>query len=123
VNPDELAALWARVDAADPPPEIRLCCPRGHFLVAVALATLTTTRELLWVTPAKGRYHSPAAATFKHLDEHPHLHIDNTGPNGSTVTFSCRRCPNWKPVFGYQRLSVELAVYALAGHREYRLKN
>jgi hypothetical protein len=121
VNPDELAALWGRVDAADPPLEIQLCCPRGHFIVAVALTTLTSTKELLWVTPAKGRHHSPAAAGEEDFDDHPHVHLDNTGPHGSTVTLSCDRCPNWKPVFGYQRLAIELAVYALAGNREHRL--
>ena len=73
MNPDELAALCQRVDAADPPPEIRLCCPRGHFIAAVSIIAPkiygarqgmrpVADDDDLTIAPAHGHYHHYVSA-------------------------------------------------------------
>jgi len=144
VNPDELAALCQRIDAVNPPPEIRVCCPRGHFIAAVGIAAPklsgprlgfpTPAGDELLLIAADGRYHHYRSATgawYQGITDMcsspPKTPPKNSGfrqtftPRGTVVTLSCRRCPRWTLVRDYQRLAVELAVYALEGHREYRL--
>jgi hypothetical protein len=123
VNPDELAALCERVANAETPtetPEIRLCCPRGHFIAAVSpYIEEADGRSTLGMARAEGRYQHWASARGPRPNN-PGWTLTTT-PRGKSVTLSCRRCPRWTLTRDYQRFAVELAVHALAGHREYRL--
>lgn len=137
VNTDELAALCERI--GNEQLEIRLCCPRGHLIVAVAVGVVSFGGELMLVmAPAVGRDHSWSRRLIgdKHelagnpgftVNDDPHrpgllrpARSSSHDPFGRTVTLSCRRCRQ-QSVRDYQRLAVELAVYALAGHREHKL--
>jgi hypothetical protein len=129
VNPDELAALLEHFPVGLGP-EIQLQCPRGHFIVDLALGATAGGGELpLIMWPAAGRDHhvSKRAVVIGTPDEIAELAAGNPGfvvkegPDGLKVTLSCNRCPRWTLERNYQRLAVQLAVYALAGHPEYRL--
>ena len=124
MNTDELAALCQRV-RDEQPPEIQVCCPHGHFIVAVAITGGSAPFGPLMMWPALGRDHHlrvrriPTGAPEPDVDN-PDFTVTET-PQGLAVALSCRRCPRWTLVRDYQRLAAELAVYALAGHTEHRI--
>ena len=137
MNTDELTALCERI--RNKQLEIRLCCPRGHFIVAVAVGVVSFGDELMLVmAPEVGRHHSWSRRLIGDkpelagnpgftVNDDPHrpglsrpARSSSHDPFGRTVTLSCRRCRQ-KSVRDYQRLAVELVVYALAGHREHKL--
>jgi hypothetical protein len=123
VSPDVVRDVVERIRQGDPR-EIQVQCPRGHFLVAVRLSVATVVGGESWLSmaPAVGRDHRWLR---QRIAEHPEREGDPENyqylPNGDVVWLRCRRCPNWKPTIHHDRLAVELAVYALAGHRTHRL--
>ena len=143
MNPDQQALLCERVGAATQPLEIRVCCPRGHFLAAVSIAAPRFLEPLPGLPPltgddlllvvAEGRYHqrrSAVTAWYEGIVGDGPVLIPRPNPDfalsftehGEVVVLSCRRCPGWTPQpRNYQRIAAELATHALAGHREYRL--
>jgi hypothetical protein len=115
-------------------PEIRLCCPRGHFLVAVTLsAAVVNSTPILAMVPAVGRHHAWSRRLVGDRPERagnrsfvvaagPQRLGRSGDPLGRTVTLTCKRCPRWAPKpRDYQRLAAELAVPALAGHPDHRM--
>jgi len=134
VNSGELAALIKRI-GAEQPGEVRLCCPRGHFIVTVAIVTIVpgglTAAIPLMLVAAVGRDHTfakrpilidPSPEQLAQLDAGNPNFVLGVGRNGNpTVTLSCRRCHHWNPVYDYQRLAVHVAMSALAGHEEHRI--
>ncbi len=125
-----MAALCARVAAEAP--EIQVCCPRGHFIVALWLGPGVGPIGPLMMWPAVGRDHridkravliDPTPVQLDQLDAgNPGFTVAETPQGqGLAVALSCPRCPRWKPVHDYQRLAAELAAYALAGHQKHRL--
>lgn len=133
MNTEALAALCERV--RDHPAEIRVCCPHGHFIVAVWIGVNVSGGDpalLMW--PAVGRDHhfrkragaiiiDPTPAQLDQLDAGNPNFIPTETRNGLAVAVSCPRC-DWKtPPRDYLRLAAELAVHALAGHAEHRLSS
>jgi hypothetical protein len=129
VNPAELAALYERITDAADDPEIRLSCPRGHFIAAIALVVAQTIARLpdgqnswqniLGMSAARGRYHHHDSPRRHPTPPNPRFTVTST-PRGKFATMTCDRCPGWTLTRDYDRLATELAVYALAGHPEYR---
>jgi hypothetical protein len=121
MNTSELATLYERV--VNEHPEIRLHCPHGHFIVSLTLGVISMAgSKMPTMAPAVGRSHRWGRRLCGDRPEsigNPDF-VASREPRGMTVKLSCRRCGSWKPKYDYQRLATELAVHALAGHREYR---
>jgi hypothetical protein len=141
VNTEALTALRERI--RNEPKQIRLCCPRGHFIITVELIVLPPEerasaewhaqavqqgwafddQDQFWIMHGVGRHHHRDERLIREKTEqigNPDFTVKVT-PRGLTATLTCRRCPHWVLTRDHQRLAAELAVHALAGHREHRL--
>jgi hypothetical protein len=120
---NELARL--RDAIGEQPREIRICCPRGHFIADVELVasgddTATLVEPILMLPSGP----SKAAALTHQSGAHGFWALLDPGRHAAgskTVQLACThsRC-RYRGVFSYVRLAIELASAALAGDREYR---
>lgn len=108
----------------DNPQELRVLCPRGHFIAQVGIYVLPTGGDNapIWLYP---RGPKKEYGGNMHADLHGfRMETVRSAPN--TVRGSVRlNCTNskcrYKGSFNHARLSVELAAVALAGTQEYRM--
>lgn len=102
--------------------EIRVCCPRGHFIVAVSLSPLRYEGELwLMMLPAVGRDSRFTRRLGVEGIGNPEFEVVDDDAGRLHVQLACRKCRRYQPRREYRRLAVELAAAALDGHTEHRL--
>lgn len=96
--------------------EIRVLCPRGHYVAHVGIAA---AKELGGPAPLLMRARGPGK-TFDTGFSHDGMAYD--GIHSQNVTMTCRRrsC-GYHGQFNSAKLALELAAFALAGNIEHRL--
>jgi hypothetical protein len=109
------------------PRQIRVLCPRGHFIANVLLGA---DDELTHMRPQPSNraptltfdeFAARLAGDFSADDRRAyHGWVDVYDAGGHRVRTQCRKC-GYSRRLDARRLAVELAVYALAGHSEHRL--
>jgi len=102
VNRDELAALCARV-ATEQPGEIRLRCPRGHFIIAVKLAARLRAESdnsdpALTMWPAVGRHQVRGPCThWVKIPASKHLRCWDADRMSLNCSYASRSRLGWNP--------------------------
>jgi hypothetical protein len=100
--------------------EIRLLCPRGHFIANIAVIVLDDRGILL----------RPRGVDKQHFGDvysdpnHGFRHDDSTASGRLRVRLHCKRekC-SYTGAFDYEALGRDLRAAAIAGHAEHRLTN
>ena len=113
-----------------PPSEIRVLCPRGHFIANVQVTVphqdiLGGDNPAIFIAPR-----APEGLSFGHGQTLGDV-FDEQDPQfrmyigkGWRVAMQCKRAKcGWRGSFDYDGLSFDLAREVIAGHAKYRLTN
>lgn len=106
------------------PQEIRVLCPRGHFIAHIGLYVFQSESGPSATDPIRMHPRGPDKQYVGDLSQGHHgFRMDLNHPTQSyNVRLECtnRKC-RYNGSFEFHTLGVDLAVRALNGHAEYRL--
>lgn len=101
------------------PQQIRMRCPRGHFIADVDVHVPYPTAPIRMHFRGPGRHYGSDRKNQKDRAYGVREYIHSSS-GSHVVRVQCPKCP-YDGKFRYSTLAVQLAVYALEGHAEYSL--
>jgi hypothetical protein len=117
VNLEQAGAIRDRLRGD--PRDIRVLCPRGHYIAHIRLHVPDTAPEPSISMQPRGRSRRMLSTDQKRADVYG-VHAYTPARGRRYVRVQCPQCP-YDGKFDYEKLAVELAVHALAGHAGHQL--